>query len=419
MADEDRLMALEFGRVFDGQLAANWRDIGENFGFLHDGSDGPVVGFGVDGFSGFNVDDPDVAAIWTDARFEVPLLGLPAASAGEIILAARPLLGDHSTINRELFDAAISSQDEDPRQALSMWLACLEAGDSMAHFALGYTLFDLGRYREAYRHLRYYAQISPGAAWNWCWLGKAAQAIGELDEAIQSYARAVELADEEETDAPLLLAELKREIEATRVRVADSGTAGGPNWPLTVKEFAHVTQAEAQDALRDPRFVRAWGALHCIDAESAHWTLLGEPEYARALEVEERPMLDVPGDDYRPHEGQRRGTGVPAELIISRFPPTDFNAQWVLRGWPDDWRDDSIDAFPMLGPRDRAFGKAVNEPTSDKPTDDGWKKFGDEEPPHGPPPDENQPYMWLDGQWVLLASDTADGIPQKLEFGGD
>jgi hypothetical protein len=36
---------------------------------------------------------PAVAAIWTAAQFEVPLLGLQRASAGEVILAARPLLG--------------------------------------------------------------------------------------------------------------------------------------------------------------------------------------------------------------------------------------------------------------------------------------------------------------------------------------
>src|SRR4051794_27232828 len=47
----------------------------------------------------------------------------------------------------------------------------------MAHFALGYTLYELGRFKEAYRHLRYYTEISPQGAWNWCWLGKAAQAV--------------------------------------------------------------------------------------------------------------------------------------------------------------------------------------------------------------------------------------------------
>lgn len=50
----------------------------------------------------------------------------------------------------------------------------------MAHFALGYTLYELERYHEAYRHLRYYAQIAPAAPWNWCWFGKAAAAVGEL-----------------------------------------------------------------------------------------------------------------------------------------------------------------------------------------------------------------------------------------------
>ena len=63
----------------------------------------------------------------------------------------------------------------------------------MAHFALGYTLYDLGRFHEAYRHLRYYAELAPAGSWNWCWYGKAAQAIGEIDEARAAYRRAIEL----------------------------------------------------------------------------------------------------------------------------------------------------------------------------------------------------------------------------------
>ena len=31
----------------------------------------------------------------------------------------------------------------------------------MAHFGLGYTLYDLGRFQEAYRHLRHYTEIAP------------------------------------------------------------------------------------------------------------------------------------------------------------------------------------------------------------------------------------------------------------------
>ena len=80
----------------------------------------------------------------------------------------------------------------------------------MAHFALGYTLYEEGRPHEAYRHLRYYVGIAPAQPWNHVWLGKAAAAIGELDEARAAYERAIELTADGgmETDAPSLLAEL-------------------------------------------------------------------------------------------------------------------------------------------------------------------------------------------------------------------
>jgi len=210
IASLDWLIALEFGRVDDGQPSDHWEGVSADFGYLRDTPGGRIVGFKVVNYSHFDPEDPAVAEIWTAAHFEVPMLGLPRASAGEIILAARALVGDGDTINRAYFQAAIDSQDSDPEEALGLWLACLQAGDCMAHFALGYTLYELGRYQEAYRHLRYYAEIAPAGAWNWCWLGKAAQAIGELDEARAAYLRAIALAedDDEQTDAPELLTTL-------------------------------------------------------------------------------------------------------------------------------------------------------------------------------------------------------------------
>ena len=223
LAEFDQLMALEFGRVYDGLPRENWHEVGESFAFLRDGSDGPIVGFGVNGFSDFDVDASEVAEIWSVPEFEVPLLGLPRANAGEIIIAAHSLLGDHDTVNRRLFSAAIDSQSAAPRTALGLWLSCLEAGDSMAHFALGYTLYDLGRCHEAYRHLRYYAQIAPAHPWNWCWLGKAAAAIGELGEARSAFERAIELGGgEDQTDATELLGELG-EMQAGTLRGSASG----------------------------------------------------------------------------------------------------------------------------------------------------------------------------------------------------
>lgn len=77
----------------------------------------------------------------------------------------------------------------------------------MAHYGLGYTLYDLGRYREAYRHLRAYTELVPADGWAWCWLGKACEAMGDTDEARSSYQEAIRL-DGDGTDAPELLANL-------------------------------------------------------------------------------------------------------------------------------------------------------------------------------------------------------------------
>lgn len=204
IAELDWLIALEFGRVDDAQPPENWRGVSEAFGFLHDGPNGAVVGFKILDFSEFDTDDPAVAEIWEAPHFDAPVLGLRQVTAGEIVLAARSLFGDQSTINRQFFSAAINADDE---EALGLWLACLQAGDAMAHFGLGYTLFDLGRFPEAYRHLRHYTEIAPCGAWNWCWLGKAAQAVGETTEARAAYERALELErdDDEKTDARELL----------------------------------------------------------------------------------------------------------------------------------------------------------------------------------------------------------------------
>jgi tetratricopeptide (TPR) repeat protein len=208
-ANLDLLEALEFGRVADGTPPEHWHAVGEDedFGYLHDGEGGPIVGFQVSRYSTFDPESPSVAEIWTAAHFEVPLLGLVRANAGEIILAARALLGTADTLNREYFEAAMSAVG-DPRESLQRWLQCLQAGDSMAHHALGYTLLDLGRHHEAYRHLRYYVGIAPAGAWNWAWLGRAAAAIGETEEARDAFERAILLDKDNETDAREQLAAL-------------------------------------------------------------------------------------------------------------------------------------------------------------------------------------------------------------------
>ena len=69
---------------------------------------------------------------------------------------------------------------------------------------------------EAYRHLRYYVEIAPAEPWNWCWFGKCAEALGEIEEARAAYQRAVDLTDlgADETEAPDLLAALEHSDRA-------------------------------------------------------------------------------------------------------------------------------------------------------------------------------------------------------------
>jgi hypothetical protein len=210
IASRDRLEAVEYGRSPDGQFSDCWLPVGENAAFLLDEVDGDVVGFGVQGFSSFDVDDPAHAPFWTTRRFNVPVLGLPDATAAEVILAARPFLGGRPTLNRHLFDAACEIGRVDRRRALALWLQCLQSGDVMAHFAIGYTMYELGHFSEAYRHLRHYTEIAPAHPWNWRWYGLAAEAIGEAEEAIAAYERALELSRApDDTDARALLDTLR------------------------------------------------------------------------------------------------------------------------------------------------------------------------------------------------------------------
>ena len=136
------LSALEFGRVSDGQRPSCWRPLDENFAYFVPERARRPRGFHVIDLDEFDPWASEVEEIWSGPRFAAPLLGLTDASAGEVILAARAHFGDEPSINRVYFDAAMQLKGE---EALEMWRCCLESGDSMAHFALGYTLYDLGQ----------------------------------------------------------------------------------------------------------------------------------------------------------------------------------------------------------------------------------------------------------------------------------
>lgn len=205
------LSAIEFGFVADGQPDDAWRVVEEQVGFLSE-PDGRCIGFQVNDFSGFDPEAPGFEPLWAETpRFDAPLLGLRDACAGAICVAARFRLGDNPTLNRCYFDdAVVTGGAGDESGAAELWALCLETGDPMAHYGLGYTLHALGDFRGAYRHLRAYAEITPRNAWSWCWLGRACIALGELGEArtVLTTALEIETAGGDETDARELLEEL-------------------------------------------------------------------------------------------------------------------------------------------------------------------------------------------------------------------
>lgn len=215
-----RLVAVEYGRVAEDQPHGRWHVLTDDFTFLFDEPGGRAVGFLADDPHDLDLDEPDLAPLWDGPRFHAPALGLPSASAGEVVLAARRHFGERSSVDRTLHALATGSSG---REAVARWTHCLEAGDASAHHPLGRTLLELGHPVEAYAHLRHHAELAPAGAWNWNLLGRAAEAIGETVEARRAYLRAIELAPPDghagKVDAAERLAGLDRAADASDRRV--------------------------------------------------------------------------------------------------------------------------------------------------------------------------------------------------------
>lgn len=206
----DWLIALEFGRVDEGQPEDHWVSVSEDFGFLCDAPQRRPVGFKILRFSQFDLDDPDVSAIWETPLFTAPTLGLARASAGEVATVARATFGPEPTVNREYFNEALEAESE--AEEIVNWRVCLETGDCMAHYGLGIALLEADQASEAYDHLRFYAQISPENPWAHHWHGRAAMALGELGEARAALGRSLEFESEAElmNRSRMLLVRLER-----------------------------------------------------------------------------------------------------------------------------------------------------------------------------------------------------------------
>jgi tetratricopeptide (TPR) repeat protein len=230
--DAGTLRAYEFGRIDDGIGEGRFEVLAEDLHLLIDDEAPRPVGFAIADLGTY---DPDARPDeWDWPRFDAPQVGLRGASLNEIAVAARVLYGEGPSLNRRLFGEAMHAPDE---EAYDAWLAVLQAGDPMAHYALGYTLLDQDRPAEAYRHLRHYTELAPDNSWAWAYRGRAATAIGEHADARASLCRAVELeraADEDETDAREQLMDLTGDHGGARAEaLADAAEALGVRTQLS------------------------------------------------------------------------------------------------------------------------------------------------------------------------------------------
>jgi hypothetical protein len=214
---------VEFGSVVDGRPPSQLLELTGGVRYVLRSARGPIAGFTVHDYATLDLDD--IADIAFDGpRFAVPVLGLDSASLGEIVIACRARF-DVSTADVCFFTLALTCAEEegDLEAAAGHWLSCLESGDMRGLFGIGYTFFDLGRHHEAYGYLRRYSELAPHNSWSWLWLGRAAESIGEHDEAATAYRRAIRREREGsfKTDAAERLKVLER-----RGDVADRGTLG-------------------------------------------------------------------------------------------------------------------------------------------------------------------------------------------------
>ena len=200
----DLLEVVAFGTTTDGVAAERWHGVTDKLGLLMEEDGETVLGFVVQEFASF--DPQAVEEIWAGPRFDVPALGLWQATVGEIVLAVKGRYGEEEG-TADAIAAHTAMALEDPRESLAQWRLALEAGDMKAHYAVGYSLCEVGDHRTAYDHLRTMVTLAPTNAWAWCWLGRACTGLGWTKEAREALKRAVEL-DGDETDAPELLAEM-------------------------------------------------------------------------------------------------------------------------------------------------------------------------------------------------------------------
>jgi hypothetical protein len=144
------------------QPERNWHVISEHCRLLYSEPGDRLLGFDTRALSKLDLDGLEAEGLFEGPRFDVSVLGLRDATTGEIRLAARGSLKDEPTLDVAFFRAAVSAGTRgDLDEPEESWRLCLEAGGMEAHYGLGYTLLELDRPHDAYRHLRYYTEITP------------------------------------------------------------------------------------------------------------------------------------------------------------------------------------------------------------------------------------------------------------------
>jgi ADP-ribosyl-[dinitrogen reductase] hydrolase len=219
--ERDVLYLFERGHVDDGLEPERKVEICEHVALILDLEGRECVGFIFGKLSEFDFEAPANAVVWTGPRFDVPALGVDRGTVGLVAATARLVLGDLRTPDRLLFDAAVRT--EDPSESLSRWEECLAEGNELARYALGYTLLELDRPREAHEQLRRYSALVRRNAWAWCYLGQACERLEDWEGAEYAYRQALEATagGSFDTDAPELLSALLHRLAARRASLAD------------------------------------------------------------------------------------------------------------------------------------------------------------------------------------------------------
>jgi len=215
--ERDVLYVYERGYSDDGIEEDRLVEICHHVSLILDLDREKCIGFIFGDLSEFDFEAPENAVVWTGPRFDVPALGIEQGTVGLIAATARLVLGDLRTPDRVLFDAAMGAEGN-PEEALALWEACLAEGNELARYAIGYTLLELDRAREAHEQLKHYSALVRGNAWAWCYLGQACEKLEDWEGAEYAYRQALEAtaAGSFKTDAPELLADLLPRVAQLR-----------------------------------------------------------------------------------------------------------------------------------------------------------------------------------------------------------